>query len=56
MPSMDAETVDVQYFTYDGRLASFQKSKKRGSTAKGSKALNWPHKKIVPEDVCSTFL
>lgn len=48
---MDIEPVDDQYFTYHGRLASFQKSKKRGSTAKGSKALNWPHKNIAPEDV-----
>ncbi|TWU72756.1 hypothetical protein ED733_002355 [Metarhizium rileyi] len=39
-----------QYFTYEARLASFQKSsKKRGSTAGGrSKALNWPHKQIAP--------
>ncbi|POR38061.1 Protein bir1 [Tolypocladium paradoxum] len=43
--------VDVdQYFSYDARLASFQKgSKKRGSTASGrGKALNWPHKQIAP--------
>ncbi|KAK2605842.1 hypothetical protein QQS21_003796 [Conoideocrella luteorostrata] len=39
-----------QYFTYEARLASFQKnSKKRGSTAGGrGKALNWPHKQIAP--------
>ena len=46
--------IDDRYFTYEGRLASFAKStKKRASTAKGSKALNWPHKKIAPESVCS---
>ncbi|KAG6004050.1 hypothetical protein E4U21_001446 [Claviceps maximensis] len=39
-----------QYFTYEARLASFQKSsKKRGSTAGGrGRALSWPHKLIAP--------
>ncbi|GAB0136945.1 hypothetical protein EsDP_00005229 [Epichloe bromicola] len=39
-----------QYFTYEARLASFQKnSKKRGSTANGrAKTLSWPHKQIAP--------
>lgn len=39
-----------QYFTYEARLASFQKnSKKRGSTANGrGKTLSWPHKQIAP--------
>ncbi|KAK5987944.1 Protein bir1 [Cladobotryum mycophilum] len=40
-----------QYFTYEARLNSFQKTtKKRGSTAGGraTKALNWPHKQISP--------
>ena len=50
---MGDDAMDDHYFTYEGRLASFQKSKKRGSTAKGSKALNWPHKKISPESVRS---
>ncbi|EGR46880.1 uncharacterized protein TRIREDRAFT_65313 [Trichoderma reesei QM6a] len=39
----------AQYFTYEARLASFQKTtKKRGSTTGGraAKALNWPHKQI----------
>ncbi|KAK1244587.1 hypothetical protein MKX07_003386 [Trichoderma sp. CBMAI-0711] len=39
----------AQYFTYEARLASFQKTtKKRGSTTGGraGKALNWPHKQI----------
>ncbi|KAL7782453.1 hypothetical protein V8C43DRAFT_295861 [Trichoderma afarasin] len=38
-----------QYFTYEARLASFQKAtRKRGSTTGGraAKALNWPHKQI----------
>ncbi|KAL6692144.1 hypothetical protein J3F84DRAFT_351796 [Trichoderma pleuroticola] len=38
-----------QYFTYEARLASFQKgTRKRGSTNGGraAKALNWPHKQI----------
>ncbi|KAH8125588.1 hypothetical protein FP744_10001760 [Trichoderma asperellum] len=39
-----------QYFSYEARLASFQKTtKKRGSTTGGrgaAKALNWPHKQI----------
>ncbi|KAF4126526.1 Inhibitor of Apoptosis domain [Geosmithia morbida] len=48
---MASEEVDYQYYTYDGRLASFQKNKKRGSTAKGSKALNWPHKTITAESL-----
>lgn len=39
-----------QYFTYEARLASFQKNaKKRGSTANGrGKTLSWPHKQIAP--------
>ncbi|CAH0015307.1 unnamed protein product [Clonostachys rhizophaga] len=46
-------TVDDQYLTFDGRLASFQKTKKRGSTAggRGAKAQNWPHKTISPESL-----
>ncbi|PNY28638.1 Protein bir1, partial [Tolypocladium capitatum] len=51
-PAIDnMAAVDVdKYFSYDARLASFQKSsKKRGSTAGGrGKALNWPHKQIAP--------
>ncbi|KAL6902703.1 hypothetical protein GGI43DRAFT_349550 [Trichoderma evansii] len=39
-----------QYFSYEARLASFQKTtKKRGSTTGGrgaAKPLNWPHKQI----------
>ncbi|KAJ4858649.1 inhibitor of apoptosis domain-containing protein [Trichoderma breve] len=38
-----------QYFTYEARLASFQRAtRKRGSTTGGraAKALNWPHKQI----------
>lgn len=42
-----------QYFTYEARLASFQKtSKKRGSTAAGKgKTSQWPHKQIAPASV-----
>lgn len=43
-----------QYYTLDGRLASFhppQPASRRGSTAKGkaSKVLSWPHKRLDPE-------
>ncbi|KAI0905265.1 hypothetical protein F4823DRAFT_566945 [Ustulina deusta] len=43
-----------QYYTFDGRLASFQTTQpvaRRGSTAKGKapKALSWPHKQLDPE-------
>ncbi|KAI6785229.1 uncharacterized protein J7T54_006871 [Emericellopsis cladophorae] len=48
---MEIEPTDDVYFTFEGRLASFQKTKKRGSTAKGARALNWPHKKIDPEQL-----
>ncbi|KAL7794502.1 hypothetical protein V8C37DRAFT_59051 [Trichoderma ceciliae] len=44
-----AATEFDQYFSYEARLASFQKTtKKRGSTTGGraAKALNWPHKQI----------
>lgn len=43
-----------QYFTYEARLASFQKNaKKRGSTANGrGKTFSWPHKQIAPATVC----
>ncbi|KAG6017270.1 hypothetical protein E4U43_001878 [Claviceps pusilla] len=39
-----------QYFTYEARLASFQKGfKKSVSTATGrGRALSWPHKQIAP--------
>ncbi|KAG5918409.1 hypothetical protein E4U42_006870 [Claviceps africana] len=42
-----------QYFTYEARLSSFQKSsKKRGSTAGGrGRALSWPHKQIAPSSL-----
>ncbi|KAH7319899.1 hypothetical protein B0I35DRAFT_430094 [Stachybotrys elegans] len=42
-----------QYFTYEGRLASFQKTKKRASGAggRGAKPLNWPHKSITPDSM-----
>ncbi|KAG5950055.1 hypothetical protein E4U53_005526 [Claviceps sorghi] len=42
-----------QYFTYEARLSSFQKSsKKRGSTAGGrGRALSWPHKHIAPSSL-----
>lgn len=46
-----------QYFTYDARVASFQKTtKKRASAAGGrGKALNWPHKRITPASVSIVF-
>lgn len=49
---MAVDEVD-RYITYEGRLASFQKTaKKRGSTASGrAKALAWPHKQIAPASV-----
>jgi hypothetical protein len=47
-----AAELDDQYLTYEGRLASFQKSKKRGSAAnRGTKQLGWPHKSISPASV-----
>ncbi|KAI9158275.1 Protein bir1 [Paramyrothecium foliicola] len=45
-----------QYFTYETRLASFQKStKKRGSAAnnRGAKQQAWPHKSISPASLAS---
>lgn len=50
---MSIEGIERQYLTYDGRLASFQTRKKRGSSVngRGAKALNWPHKTITPESV-----
>jgi hypothetical protein len=38
------------YFTYDGRLASFRASKRRGST-KGKAVKKWPHSFLEPESV-----
>jgi hypothetical protein len=49
--------VTDEYFTYEGRLASFQTaqklSKRRGSNAssKAPKSLKWPHKFLAPEEV-----
>ena len=48
---MADDAIDDQFFTYEGRLGSFQKTKRRGSNTKGAKALNWPHKKLAPEEV-----
>ncbi|KAI1097685.1 hypothetical protein F4804DRAFT_155558 [Jackrogersella minutella] len=50
---MDSDEIPDQYFTYDGRLASFkiaQPVARRPSNAKGkaSKALVWPHKQLDP--------
>lgn len=51
----DGETPD-HYFTYDGRLASFQAgqpvSRQKSSKSKTPKALAWPHKRIDPKSVC----
>ena len=45
-----------EYYTYDGRLASFQAAhKKRASNANGSrttKTIRWPHAHLKPEAVC----
>ncbi|KAI0873541.1 hypothetical protein GGS24DRAFT_384532 [Hypoxylon argillaceum] len=51
---MESSEMPEQYYTHDGRLASFQSTQqaaRRGSNAKGkaSKALSWPHKKLDPE-------
>ncbi|KAK0391313.1 hypothetical protein NLU13_0814 [Sarocladium strictum] len=52
---MSADSIDDQYFTYDGRLASFRPTKKRASTTGGraAKPLNWPHKRIAPASLAS---
>ncbi|PHH75071.1 hypothetical protein CDD82_4608 [Ophiocordyceps australis] len=44
-----------QYMTYEARLASFQKPKKRGSTAntRTKAAAGWPHKFISPQSLAS---
>ncbi|KAI0098305.1 hypothetical protein GGR51DRAFT_565758 [Nemania sp. FL0031] len=51
---MESSEMPEQYYTHEGRLASFQSSQqtaRRGSTAKGkaAKALSWPHKQLDPE-------
>jgi hypothetical protein len=47
-----AAELDDQYFAYESRFASFQKSKKRGSAAnRGTKQLGWPHKSITLKSV-----
>jgi hypothetical protein len=54
-----ANTDFDQYFSYEARLASFQKTtKKRGSTTAGrpAKAINWPHKQISATSVRALFL
>jgi hypothetical protein len=47
--------VPDEYYTYEGRLASFQAAhKKRTSNANGSrstKTIRWPHPHLKPEDV-----
>jgi hypothetical protein len=51
-----------QYYTYDGRLASFQsaapQSKRRTSNAasKAPKSIKWPHLSLPPEQVIAMFL
>ncbi|KAI8628206.1 hypothetical protein F5Y19DRAFT_145055 [Xylariaceae sp. FL1651] len=51
---MESGEMPDQYYTYDGRLASFQSSQqvaRRASNAKGRapKILSWPHKRLNPE-------
>ncbi|KAI1849380.1 hypothetical protein JX266_004875 [Neoarthrinium moseri] len=53
---MDDGQIPEHYYTYDGRLASFQSVQPvsgRKSTAKnkGPKALAWPHKRIEPTNL-----
>ncbi|KAI1416865.1 hypothetical protein F5Y13DRAFT_204258 [Hypoxylon sp. FL1857] len=50
---MEADDISDQYFTYDGRLASFKSAHpvaRRPSNAKGkaAKAIVWPHKHLEP--------
>ncbi|OTB06474.1 hypothetical protein M426DRAFT_20924 [Hypoxylon sp. CI-4A] len=50
---METDETSDQYFTYDGRLASFKSAHpvaRRPSNAKGKnpKALSWPHKQLDP--------
>ncbi|KAI1177894.1 hypothetical protein F4777DRAFT_586925 [Nemania sp. FL0916] len=51
---MESSEMPEQYYTFDGRLASFQTTQKptrRGSTTKGkaAKAPTWPHEVLDPE-------
>ncbi|KAI0447660.1 hypothetical protein F4803DRAFT_499025 [Xylaria telfairii] len=51
---MESSEMPEQYYTHDGRIASFYPAKpaaRRGSNAKGKapKALSWPHKRLDPE-------
>ncbi|KFA48686.1 hypothetical protein S40293_08516 [Stachybotrys chartarum IBT 40293] len=51
---MASSDVDDQYFTHEGRLASFQRTTKKrasGAGGRGAKPLNWPHKSIPPADL-----
>lgn len=53
---MESDETPDQYYTQDGRLASFQVAQpaaRRGSNAKGKapKAPSWPHKRLDPENV-----
>ncbi|OTB12679.1 hypothetical protein K445DRAFT_378354 [Daldinia sp. EC12] len=46
---MDTDETPDRYFTYDGRLASFQLARRPpGVKGKASKALTWPHKELDP--------
>ncbi|KAI1660940.1 hypothetical protein F4813DRAFT_268600 [Daldinia decipiens] len=46
---MDTDEAPDRYFTYDGRLASFQSTyRPSGTKGKASKALTWPHKQLDP--------
>ncbi|KAI2628421.1 hypothetical protein GGS21DRAFT_243312 [Xylaria nigripes] len=51
---MGTDDMSDDYFTYDGRLDSFQLAQpagRRGSNAKGraAKVLSWPHKQLEPD-------
>ncbi|TGJ85856.1 hypothetical protein E0Z10_g2933 [Xylaria hypoxylon] len=51
---MESDEMSDRYYTYDGRLASFQSAQpvaRRASTSKGKvpKALSWPHRRLNPE-------
>ncbi|KAI1481926.1 hypothetical protein F4774DRAFT_372582 [Daldinia eschscholtzii] len=46
---MDTDETPDRYFTYDGRLASFQLARRPpGVKGKALKALTWPHKELDP--------
>lgn len=47
---MSLAAIAERYFTFEERLASF--TKPQDGTLKGGRSIQWPHRTLLPDDVC----